>query len=280
MAMPEIDQAKNPLVVLKHDIELREGDFRAALPKHIPSAKFIRVILTAISVNPKLAVCDRRSLLTACMRAAKDGLLPDGSEAAIVEYDGKAQYQPMIAGIRKLARQSGEILTWQQEIVYQNDAFDYELGDEPRLTHKPAIGERGQPVMIYSIAKLSSGELSREVMSVTECNDIRDRYSKAWKAFKAGKIKSTPWHDSYGEMLRKTVAHRHSKVLPMSTDLEAVFAASDEAGVQEIPAPRGRPRRLGSAAETIDRLLEITEPKADDGENDNGEETERQTDGS
>ena len=48
-------------------------------------------------------------------------------------------------------------------------------------------------------------------------NRIRDR-SDAWKAFKAQKIKSTPWHTDWSEMARKTVFRRLSKYLPSSTD--------------------------------------------------------------
>uniref|UniRef100_UPI00195373C4 recombinase RecT n=1 Tax=Klebsiella aerogenes TaxID=548 RepID=UPI00195373C4 len=46
------------------------------------------------------------------------GLLPDGREGAIVEFSGKAQWMPMIGGLRKKVRNSGEIATWEAHVVY------------------------------------------------------------------------------------------------------------------------------------------------------------------
>jgi recombination protein RecT len=43
------------------------------------------------------------------VRLAQDGLLPDGREAAIVKFGNKAQAMPMIAGILKKIRQSGDV---------------------------------------------------------------------------------------------------------------------------------------------------------------------------
>jgi hypothetical protein len=43
------------------------------------------------------------------VKLAQDGLLPDGREAAVVMFGNKAQAMPMIAGILKKVRQSGEV---------------------------------------------------------------------------------------------------------------------------------------------------------------------------
>jgi len=82
-----------------------QPEFAAALPPQIPVEKFIRTTLTAVQMNPDLLQADRRSLLGACMKAAQDGLLLDGREAAPVIFntkDGKkVQYMPMVGGILK-----------------------------------------------------------------------------------------------------------------------------------------------------------------------------------
>jgi len=259
-------KASNPIDVVKHQFDARIEEFQAALPAHIPIERFRRVVITAISERPDLLRAPRAELFRACVKAAQDGLLPDGREGALVARptrDGvSVTWQPMIAGIRKKVRNSGEIATWDVQAVYENDVFEYELGDEPFIRHRPALGDRGKLVAVYSIATLKSGEKSRDVMSVGEVERIRDR-SDAWKAYKAGKIKSTPWATDFDEMAKKTVARRHSKVLPMSTDLDDLMRRDDDLydfkgasdAEQKAEAPQ-RPRLAGK----LDALAAPAQP--------------------
>jgi phage RecT family recombinase len=234
---------QTPIAVVRQQLSSMGAQFRAALPEHISVDRFSRVVMTAVQNNPELLECDQRSLWNAAMKAAQDGLLPDGREGAItVRKDWKthtknALWQPMIGGIRKKARNSGEISTWDAHVVFANDIFDYELGDNPAIRHKPALTDRGKIIAAYSVCTLKSGEKTREIMSIEQMHEVRDRYSDGWRAFKAGHIKSTPWATSEEEMCRKTVARRHSKVLPMSSDLDALFRR-DDLRDDEAAAPR------------------------------------------
>lgn len=216
---------------IRADLNSMESQFAAALPPHIPAARFARVAMTALQNNTKLLRCDRQSLFNALMRCAQDGLLPDGREAAIVPYgtddEGRssadtAQYLPMIAGIRKKVRNSGALMDWNCQVVQEGDEFEYQLGDNPFIHHKPARtgGRTRKVIAAYSIATYPDGTVSREVMNADQIADIQ-RKSKAKKG---------PWADPvfYPEMARKTVARLHSKQLPMSTDLDRVMHRDDE----------------------------------------------------
>lgn len=255
------ERMPSPITIVRQQLDQMEEQFKAALPAHIPVERFKRVVMTAIQNNPELVECDRRSLWNAAIRAAQDGLLPDGREGAmVVRLDprrGKvANWQPMIAGIRKKVRNSGEIADWNAYVVYENDEFEYELGDTPFIRHKPTLADPGKPIATYSVALLKSGEKSREVMPISEVYRIRDR-SDAWRAFRAGKIKSTPWSTDEGEMIRKTVARRHSKVLPMSTDLDDLIRRDDAlydfqgAGDGAREPAKARPRSLTAALDAV-----------------------------
>ena len=127
-----------PIDQARHELERMEPQFKAALPG-IFQPNALRVSAwTAIQNNPDLLKCDRRSLWNAMMRAAQDGLLPDGREGAIVAFKGQTQWMPMVAGIRKKVRNSGEIATWDVQCVYQLDQFDFELG--ARAVHSAQAG--------------------------------------------------------------------------------------------------------------------------------------------
>ncbi|ACL57477.1 recombinase RecT [Methylobacterium nodulans] len=218
-AVAERNPPANPLVLVREQIQSREAEFAAALPAHIPVERFKRVLLTAVQNNPDLLKLERRSFFNAAMRAAQDGLLPDGREGAIVEFNGRAQWMPMIAGIRKKVRNSGEVSTWEANVVFENDEFEYQLGDDPKIIHRPVLVNRGKPIAAYSIAVLKSGERSREVMTVEEIEKVR----KVSRARNGG-----PWSQWWEEMARKTVARRHSKVLPLSSDLDDLIRRDDE----------------------------------------------------
>lgn len=203
---------------IRTDINAMEEQFRMALPSHIPSAKFVRTTLTAIQNAPDLLQADRQSLLSSCMKAAQDGLVLDGREAALVIFntkDGerwikKVSYLPMVQGILKKARNSGDISTIAAHVAYEKDKFTYVLGDEEKIIHEPnMLADRGRPIAAYAIVKLKDGSVQREVMATAEIEGIRKRS----KAAQAG-----PWVTDWSEMARKTVLRRISKYIPSSTD--------------------------------------------------------------
>lgn len=208
-------------------IEKMAPQFKAALPSHVSVERFVRVTLTAVQTNPNLLEADRRTLFAAATKAAQMGLLPDGREGAIVTFKGQAQWMPMVAGIMKLVRNSGEISTWSVQAVYENDTFDFCLGDEEHITHKPALANRGKLIAVYSIVTMKDGEKSREVMSVEDVNQIRARSRSG---------QSGPWVSDFAEMAKKTVVRRHSKRLPLSTDIDGVIKEDDELFMPAEPA--------------------------------------------
>ena len=247
-------QGPHEITVLRDQFDKMGDQFHAALPAHIPVERFMRVVMTAIQNNPDLLKASRKSLFNAAMKAAQDGLLPDGREGAMVPFGNDITWMPMIGGIRKKVRNSGEIATWDVHAVYERDAFEFELGDDPFIRHRPHLGDdRGDLIAVYSIATLKSGEKSRDVMSVSEIEKIRA----------LSKGRNTPWNNPtfYPEMAKKTVARRHSKVLPMSSDLDDLIRRDDELydmkGAKE-DAQEHRPRSL---ADRLDQIAD--EPGAD-----------------
>jgi len=214
-------QAANPVAVIRQNLTQMAPEFRAALPAHVSVEKFSRVAMTAIQANPQLQDADRRSLFGAIVRLAQDGLLPDGREAALVMFGNKAQAMPMIAGILKKIRQSGDVAKISAQVVYENDHFLVKYGFDEDVEHTPPPLDkpRGKPIGAYATAVLKDGERMLEVMSLEEIEKVR-AVSRA--------AKNGPWVAWWSEMARKTVMRRLSKRLPMSTDLEDEVFSRDE----------------------------------------------------
>ena len=187
-----------------------QSKFQSMLPADVNVDRFTAVVLRAVQEDPKLLdpTTDKPSLFLACQRAAQDGLLPDKREGALVMYGNKVQWQPMIGGLRKKLAEAGFDL--RAEIVYENDLFDYDLGDNPGITHKaPRLGQdRGPVIGAYAIAtNLETGAKYREVMDVAALDAV------AAVSRSGG---SGPWKGPFRtEMQRKTVARRLIKSLPI-----------------------------------------------------------------
>lgn len=248
-----------PIEILKGTVARRADDFKMVLPSHITVDKFQRTIATAALSNPQLLNCDRQSLLIAAMKLAQDGLLPDGREAALVPFktwnkDTRqdtwlVQAMPMAWGVRKKILQSGQVVSLETGVVYRTEMeggnFIFEVGMDPAIRHRPKLDIADEEmadehiVAAYSIARIKNENgapyWSVEVMRRSEINKVRQasQTGAVGRVVKGGPNKGKPiepkgpWVDWFGEMARKTVLRRHSKVLPMSSDLLDTFERDD-----------------------------------------------------
>lgn len=253
-------------ITLRDRINNAGPEFKKALPGHIPVDRFVRTVQTAITMNPDIAkACNTQdgmqSLMTACTKAATDGLILDGREAALVPFSGKVTYMPMVAGLMKKARNSGEIASIAAHVVYEKDQFTYVLGDEERVEHAPFMGgDRGQPIAVYAIVRLKDGTVQREVMDKAAVMRIAAQ-SKNAAQYNPSSGKN------YGEWWRKTVIRRISKYLPSSSDRDEFMQAVEriDEGFDyepdenaDVPTPAPAKRRGGAAA----ALKDVTPAKA------------------
>ncbi|ACR14999.1 RecT-like protein [Burkholderia phage BcepIL02] len=217
-------------------------EIEKALPPDIDVDRFIRTVLTSVQMNPDLLYANRQSLMNACMRAAQDGLFPDGREAVLNIYNTKVkvrdgnnrlieewvpmvQYLPMVRGILKVMRNSGEVANIDAAAVYAKDHFRFVRGDDPRIEHEPYLGDDdpGPVVAAYMIVKLSNGEVRREVMP-------RRDIEKTRLASKNAEGANSPWTKWYDQMAIKGVIKRGAKLLPASSDrLDRVIDHDNEA---------------------------------------------------
>ena len=195
-------------------IKSMEGEIKKALPSVITPERFTRMVLSAISVNPKLGSCTPASFLGAMMNAAQLGLEPNTplGQAYLIPYGNSVQFQIGYKGLIDLAYRSGEVELVQAHIVYENDTFECEFGLEPKLVHKPADSNRGDPIKVYAMFKTKSGGYGFEVMSMDDVKKHAEKYSQTAKS------SSSPWKTNFEEMAKKTVLKKTLKYAPMKSD--------------------------------------------------------------
>lgn len=255
-------QALTPKAQFHQAFTAMESQFSLALPKHMPVERFMRVVLTAVNGNPDLLDADRASLFEAAMKAAQDGLLPDGREGALVIYNTKVsrpgdkdrwikkvQWMPMVAGIMKKARNSGEIALITAGCVWGGDKFRYWIDDDgEHIFYEP--GEKQDFnvfVAAFAMAKLKDGTIYALRVTPTDVEKMRS----------ASKAKDGPaWKNWYDQMAQKGAIRRLAKRLPMSSDLDDLIRRDDEL----YDFSGNDPERV--SFQPVKNPLQDTEPKA------------------
>lgn len=235
---------------VKQDLTNMGKDFSTVLPPNIPLNKFISVATTAVQNNQAILNADRASLYAACYKAAKDGLLPDNKEAALVIYKtnvgtreaakwvDKVQYMPMVEGIKKKIYNTKLTETIMTAVVYENELkdFTYYVDEKGQhLSHKPMIfGDRGNPVGAYAMTTMKdTGELCIEFITKDEIDKIRN----------ASKGKDgVTWTTWWAEMAKKSAIRRLAKRLPQHDELRNVIEHDNETYeprvVESAPQPQ------------------------------------------
>lgn len=212
-------------------LEQKKGELAKMLPKTLSIDRLLKVAQIAATTTPALAECDVPSLVGAIGQCAQMGLEPNTvlGHAYLVPFnvkrkDGRGNerwvksVQVVIGykGLIDLARRSGQIVSIAAHEVCEADHFELVYGLDEKLNHTPAMGDRGQVVGFYAVAKLQGGGHAFEFMSLHQVREI----------MKATQSKGGygPWKDHFIEMGRKTVIRRLAKYLPLSVEFQTAAA--------------------------------------------------------
>jgi recombination protein RecT len=247
---------QHPLVMFKSNLNALQERKELALPSNVSPEAFKNAAIVAVQDNPAILQCEEASVMKAIRTIAAAGLVPDGREAAIVPFKGKAQAMPMVFGLIKSARRSGDVTDIRAHIVYQNELdqgmFEYVVGDEETLVHRPILfGEKGEAVATYAIAKLKDGTIVREFMDKEQIEKVR-------KSSPQQRGKANPsgiWQDWTDEMWKKSVIRRLCKRLDLSAeDIRRLNTEQDTQSIKDVTPDHEPPRmnlaqRLAAEAE-------------------------------
>lgn len=214
-------------------IKAMEPEIRKALPEVITPERFTRMALSALNTTPKLRECTPMSFLAALMNAAQLGLEPNTplGQAYLIPYNNKGvmecQFQIGYKGLIDLSYSNPQMQIISAQAVYENDVFEYELGLNPKLEHRPALEDRGEVRLFYGMFKLVNGGYGFEVMSKAAMDAYAREYSKAFDS------SFSPWKNNYIGMAKKTVIKQALKYAPLKTDFRKALS-NDETIKKEL----------------------------------------------
>lgn len=209
-----------------------QPEIARALPKGMDADRVTRLALTLIRQSEmaaqkegkpqnSLARCSMESFAGALLTASALGLEPGiNGEAYLVPYGGECTLIVGYQGLSKLFLQHPLARYLDTQAVYANDAFDYAYGRDQFLTHKPALGERGELVAYWAAAEMANGAFRFVVLSPDEVKKLR-----GGKVGPSGKIQ-----DPQRWMERKTALRQLLKLLPKSATLAAAIVVDEQRG--------------------------------------------------
>lgn len=184
-----------------------------ALPSHFKPERMIRLALSEFSKNHDLKLCTPESIFASVILASQCGLeIGVLGQAYLIPYKGRCTFVPGWRGLLNLVTRTGQATCW-TGAVFDGDQFDYMLGSEPFVSHKP--GRETDPKKITHVYAVGhqNGNQSRiiEVWPIDKIWDHRDKFNKVGKS-----------HYSYSnpEMYaRKVPLLQVIKYMPQSVEL-------------------------------------------------------------
>lgn len=210
------------------DNERVRAQIAESVPKTLASImtpdKVTRLLLVAANKSPNLAECSIESILGAVFHLSVIGLDFSGvsGEAYIIprrnkNKGGAYEAVPQIGykGYLKLFYRNDKVQSAVANLVYENDEFDFKMGEMSAPVHNPPWSDRGKLLGGYAVVYLTNGGVIKERMSIKEMEDIRQRSPSK---------NSQAWLDYPDQMYRKMLISRIANYTPLTSDVMSVIA--------------------------------------------------------
>ena len=221
-------------------LKKHKNQFAMVLPKSLSVDRLMRIVMSTVTINPKLLQCEQKSFLRSVLQSASLGLEPGGplGLAHLVPFYNGARQQmecQLIVdykGYIALAHNSGEVGRIHAAIIYEKEPWEW--AKDGTLIHKPLPpSQRGEKkVMVFAKAFDKTGNLLAEKFLWAE--EVEAIKTKA-----LGNKKNTalnPWNTAEESMWLKSPVRRLAKWMPMAAEMQkaAVIEEYQEEGITPV----------------------------------------------
>ena len=235
------------------------------LPQHLkPSAaNMIAMALTAIQRTPKLLECTPLSVLQTMITCSELGLNlnPTCGEVYAVPYGKTCTPIMGYRGLMKLCEQSTGVRI-NAGNVYQNDSFEYELGSNERIIHKPNIdAPQGDWRCSWAVGRYADGTSKCYVLTRAEADKVQQ------EAIRKSGGRSTEWRiggPNVDAMRLKTAVRRLCKLLSMSPEVMRAIDMDEEAERIDLSSDAAPVDITANPLDALAATFEVTAGTVDD----------------
>jgi recombination protein RecT len=212
-------------------MEAMKPQIALTLPRHLTPERMVRVALTAIKTTPKLMDCEPQTILACVMLASQLGLEPGVlGQCYLIPYGKTCTLVPGWRGLLDLVNRAGKASCW-TGAVYRGDEFDWQLGSNPSLTHRPT-GDDGELTHVYAVGRIKGSDWPIiEVWPIAKVTRHLNRYNKVGERHYA-KANS----GNFEMYARKVALLQVLKYVPQSIELATAYKvdAAAEMGTQKM----------------------------------------------
>lgn len=270
--MPEVSLVINPKTI-HAELEKMKPEMERALPQHVKAERLARIALTQLRMNPKLFSCTRESFFGALLTAAQLGLEPGvNGQCYLIPYKKSAkvngQWQdrfictlvPGWKGYIDLVARSERASVW-TGAVRDGDEFEYQLGSNPKLEHRPGDKDTGKFTHVYAVGWIKGAQWPIiEVQSRTKVEAHLSQYNKVGDDHYAKKDENN--FEMYG---RKIALLQVIKYLPSSVELREASALDLTAfeGKQNLTIDMALNHELEDGGEGVEDSEDLAEAAAE-----------------
>ena len=216
----------------------------------------ITVIRDMLRDNKKrdhLQTVDINSIVLCMMKGAYLGLDFLNGECYAIPYKGEMTFQTDYKGEIKVCKRFSDdpIKDIYAKVVRKGDAYDEGVEAGVQKLHFKPVPFSNEPIIgAFAVVMYADGTIKYDSMSVEEIQHTKDTYSKA--------ANSQAWRDSFGEMCKKTVIRRLSKLIDLTLDkVELIRAYEEGSGFEfENSGHTRQPAQLPESDGVVDAFAE------------------------
>lgn len=240
--MSEIQKVTTPGQRFMASMNKISGIIQDVLPGRGSVKSFMGRAFIYAQHKPDILNCNEKSLMNALLCCAQTGLAldPRGNMAHIIPYWSNKEgckIANLIIGYQgyiDLMYRCAKVVDVNPQIVYQGDDFDYDLGTNAHIVHRPhwlnlRSDGKGAPVEVaeaaYCILTFENGMKKFEVMHKYDIERIRDTV-KYYDPNDAGHM----WNKHWRSMWKKTVIRAMVKYVPHAPEMAFTLDMDRRAG--------------------------------------------------
>lgn len=243
---------KNYLVEIHKGITESLEKQIAALPTDLNKQRFIQNCMTVLQDGQSdFSNCQPASVVRTLLKGAFLGLDFFSGECYAIPYGDKCQFQTDYRGNIKLAKRysSNPIKDIYAKIVREGDEFEEVIENgQQKINFRPKAFNDGDIIGAFAVCLYKDGSMIYDTMSKAEIEHTRQAFSKM--------ANSKAWKDSYGEMCKKTVLRRLTKLIDLNFDNVEQRKAFDDGSDFEVR--ENEPREVTPAVDVMSDVVDTT----------------------
>ncbi len=183
----------------------------------------IRDMLKDNKKKDQLQRVDINSIALCMIKGAYLGLDFLNGECYAIPYGGEMTFQTDYKGEIKVCKRFSDdpIKDIYAKVVRKGDEYDEGVEEgRQKINFKPVPFSNEEIIGAFAVVVYADGTIKYDSMSKKEIESTRDNYSKAKT--------SQAWRESFGEMCKKTVIRRLSKLIDLNLDKVEMIRAYEE----------------------------------------------------